>query len=368
MMALEYTQVELLTLNGPEFRRVSTAPPRPPTENEIPVIDLSSIDGTLEERKAIASKIRTAAENTGFFYIENHGISEELIQGALSQAKAFFGQPDELKELASSKQSKLADGWHGLGTTQINKSETLDRKETFSIRYNPINDPTIPDPEKVVADGKFSDGDNADSVDFPWSGTNHLPGFRETTVEFYQRRLTLARKMIRIFALALDMPEDYFDSVTTAPGADGLYVHYPATPAKELEEKDGNLDVGIGSHTDIQCITLLWQDMSGGLQVLSASDEWLDARPISGTLVVNIGDFLQRLSNNRFKSTVHRVYNRQPTSRYSMPFFLGFNADSICKVVPSCVDEAHPALYEPISCGQWHQRRLELARVKPIST
>jgi isopenicillin N synthase-like dioxygenase len=156
--------------------------------------------------------------------------------------------------------------------------------------------------------------------------------------------------MIRIFALALDMPEDYFDSVTTNPGADGLYVHYPGCP--ETISDDTETDVGIGSHTDIQCVTLLWQDMSGGLQVLSASDEWLDARPIPGTIVVNIGDFLQRLSNNRFKSTVHRVYNRQTTSRYSMPFFLGFNPDSVCKVVPSCVDEDHPALYEPISCGK----------------
>lgn len=158
--------------------------------------------------------------------------------------------------------------------------------------------------------------------------------------------------MIRIFALALEMPEDYFDAVTTNPGADGLYVHYSATPADAVEENNGDVDVGIGSHTDIQCVTLLWQDMSGGLQVLSASDEWLDTRPIAGTLVVNIGDFLHRLSNNRFKSTVHRVYNRQPTSRYSMPFFLGFNPDSVCKVVPSCIDETHPALYEPISCGK----------------
>jgi isopenicillin N synthase-like dioxygenase len=122
---LEYTRIELLTLSGPEFRRVSTAPPRAPTDNEIPVIDLSSIDGDLEDRKAIASKIRTAAENTGFFYIKNHGIPEELIQRALSQAQAFFGQSDEKKELASSKKSKLSDGWHGLGTTQINKTETL---------------------------------------------------------------------------------------------------------------------------------------------------------------------------------------------------------------------------------------------------
>lgn len=170
----------------------------------------------------------------------------------------------------------------------------------------------------------------------------------------------LARKIIRIFALALDMPEDYFDAVTTSPGADGLYIHYPPAPANTLEENNANVDVGIGSHTDIQCVTLLWQDMSGGLQVLSASDEWLDARPIPGTLVVNIGDFLQRLSNNRFKSTVHRVYNRQPTSRYSMPFFLGFNPDTVCKVVPSCIDETHPALYEPISCGKVRLIRIHI--------
>jgi isopenicillin N synthase-like dioxygenase len=159
--------------------------------------------------------------------------------------------------------------------------------------------------------------------------------------------------MIRLFALSLELPEDYFDSVITHPGADGLYVHYPGAPGLDKDkDADVEIDVGIGSHTDIQCVTLLWQDNSGGLQVLSAGDEWLDARPIEGTLVVNIGDFLQRLSNNRFKSTVHRVYNRQSTSRYSMPFFLGFNPESALKVVPTCVDEEHPPLYEPISCGQ----------------
>ncbi|KAJ5188560.1 Oxoglutarate/iron-dependent dioxygenase [Penicillium cf. griseofulvum] len=348
---LEYTQVELLTLSGPEFRRVSTAPPRQPTDDEIPIIDIGSIDKDLEARKTIASKVRIAAENTGFFYIKNHGISEELIQKALSQAKAFFDQPIEKKQLASSNN----DGWHGLGSSQINKTETRDRKETFSLRYNLSNDPTISDPETLTTDNDFS-----------WETTSHLPGFQETTIEFFKSRLTLARKIIRIFALALGMPENYFDDVMTNPGADGLYTHYPATPVDTLEN-NGDVDVGIGSHTDIQCVTLLWQDMSGGLQVLSGSDEWLDAQPIPGTIVVNIGDLLQRLSNNRFKSTVHRVYNRQPTSRYSMPFFLGFNPDSVCQVVPSCIDESHPALYGPISCGKWHRNRLELAHGKPIS-
>jgi isopenicillin N synthase-like dioxygenase len=104
--------------------------------------------------------------------------------------------------------------------------------------------------------------------------------------------------------------------------------------------------------TDIQLFTLLWQDDLGGLQVLSNTEEWLDASPIQGTLVVNVGDFLQRLSNDRFRSTVHRVYDRAEKSRYSMPCFFGFNADTVCEVVPTCTEEWDPAKYQPISCGR----------------
>ncbi|PYH91151.1 2OG-Fe(II) oxygenase superfamily protein [Aspergillus ellipticus CBS 707.79] len=351
----QYTHVELLTLKGPEYRRVSTAPPRLPTDEEIPVVDLSPIHGDAAARAALAAQVRAAAENTGFFYIRNHGIPQGLIDGALSQAKAFFDQPEEAKQKVSNFKRKHMDGYHAVGTTQVNKTETKDRKETFSLRYNGRNDPTQPDASPAWDDSPM------------WAGTAHLPSFRDTTVAFWQARLALARKMVQIFALALGLPETYFDEVVTHPGADGLYVHYPGTPEAELQGKD-DVDVGIGSHTDIQCFTLLWQDMSGGLQVLSGADEWLDARPIPGTLVVNIGDYLQRLSNNRFRSTVHRVYNRQRTSRYSMPFFLGFNPESVCQVVPSCVDEGHPALYEPISCGKWHRDRLALAQGKAIAT
>lgn len=123
----QYTQVELLTLHGPEFRRVSTAPPRLPTEDQIPIIDLSIIDNGLEARKAIAAQVKTAAESTGFFYTKNHGISEELLDRALSTAQAFFGQTIEQKELVSNKKSKHADGFHGVGSTQVNKAETRGR-------------------------------------------------------------------------------------------------------------------------------------------------------------------------------------------------------------------------------------------------
>lgn len=111
-------------------------------------------------------------------------------------------------------------------------------------------------------------------------------------------------------------------------------------------------DVGFGTHTDLQCFTFLWQDHIGGLQVLNMEGEWIKVLPIEGTFVVNIGDYLMRLSNDRFKSTLHRVYNRSVEDRYSMPFFFGFNFNEVCGVLPSCIDEEHPAKYEPMTCGE----------------
>lgn len=204
------------------------------------------------------------------------------------------------------------------------------------------------------------DEDTTKSHELIWKHTSHLEGLRETTISFWAQRLQLARKLVRIFALALDLSENYFDALTTRPGSDALYIHYPPSISRTASNVD-EIDVGIGSHTDIQLFTLLWQDNSGGLQVLSQTEEWLDASPIPGTLVVNVGDFLQRLSNDRFRSTVHRVYNRSEKSRYSMPFFFGFNADAMCEVVPTCIREGEVAKYEPISCGEWRRQRFALA-------
>ncbi|PVI07417.1 Clavaminate synthase-like protein [Periconia macrospinosa] len=355
-----FTTLELLTPTGPVSRRVSLAPPRKPTESEMPIIDLTTIDDGENARKVLAEKMKLAAENTGFFYVSNHGIPEKLIQSALEQVKGFFNQSPADKDRVGFARSGKSCGYHSVGSTQINNTETRDKKETFSMRYDTRIDPFHAGKTHEDVNSTFA------ATDFVWNGTSHLPNFRPVLTEFYQERLKLARKIIRLFALALGLPEDYFDSIVTQPGADAVHIHYPGTD--EMPRNGQDVDVGIGSHTDIQCVTLLWQDMSGGLQVLSAADEWLDAQPIEGTLVINIGDFLQRLSNNKFKSTVHRVYNRQKTSRYAMPFFLGFNPDHICEVVPTCVDADHPPLYEPISCGKWREVRLKLAETGKVAS
>jgi isopenicillin N synthase-like dioxygenase len=155
--------------------------------------------------------------------------------------------------------------------------------------------------------------------DFVWEGTSHIPRFKEEVLGYWAACLTLSRRLVKIFALSLDLPEDYFDSRTTYPGADGVFNYYP--PRTE-EEKNKN-SVGLGSHTDLQLFTLLWQDLTGGLQVLNREGQWIKAVPVEGTIVVNIGDFMMRLCNDMYKSTVHRVYNSSLVERVSMPFFFG---------------------------------------------
>lgn len=213
-------------------------------------------------------------------------------------------------------------------------------------QYDPKFDPDEKDVSKIPEEVKaWFRGE-----DMVWDGTAHIPDFQRDTIVYWQSCLKLARTLSKVFAVCLDLPEDYFDPLTTYPGADGVYNYYPALTPEEME-KAGPNDVGIGSHTDLQCFTLLWQDDVGGLQVLSDT-QWIKAAPIPGTFVVNIGDFLMRMSNDRFKSTVHRVYNRTTVDRLSMPFFFGFNFNEKCSVLPTCTDENNPPKYEPISCGE----------------
>lgn len=195
----------------------------------------------------------------------------------------------------------------------------------------------------------------------PREGTSHLPNFKEDCLKYWQECLKLARRLIRIFALALDLPETYFDNIVTFPGADGVFNYYPANDIRPSSSSSSSsstaaaaatIDVGLGAHTDLQTFTLLLQDAVGGLQVLTNEGQWVKVPPIPDTFVLNIGDFLQRLSNDRFKSTVHRVFNVAPVERYSMPFFFGFNFNEKCGVLPSCVSEENPAKYEPITCGE----------------
>ncbi|KAL4724522.1 hypothetical protein ACLX1H_007963 [Fusarium chlamydosporum] len=366
-----FTKLELVTAQGPVYRMVSSKSPRNARPDEVPIIDLHGIHGDLQARKELAQEIGNAAKNYGFFYIKNHGIPHETVNNAREAALQFFGQPAEEKAKVAESESKYSNGWSAARTRKVSPTESagklrpdprtfscffvcspfayepVDVKEGFIWSYDPANDPDSKDASAIPDSVKSA----LHCEDFIWEGTRHLPGFRDSIINYWKECVMLSRSLVRIFALALDLPEEVFDELVTYPGSDGAINYYPAMKPGS-EGSDGQpQEVGLGSHTDLQCFTLLWQDQVGGLQVLSKSGQWLCVPPVEGTLVVNIGDYLMRLTNDRFVSNVHRVVGRAPIDRLSMPFFFGFNFNETVAVLPSCVDEDHPAKYEPISCG-----------------
>lgn len=133
--------------------------------------------------------------------------------------------------------------------------------------------------------------------------------------------MIIARALMRSFALGLGAEETYFDSMITAPFVSIILQHYPPHDPSAVDP------TSLGAHSDFETFTILNQDMVGGLEVLNKNGMWVPAVPVRGTFVVNVGDFLQRISNDTFVSTIHRVRNMTGNERYSIPFFFGFNMD-----------------------------------------
>lgn len=355
----EYAQLQLSSANGPIFRRVKRTPARAAKDSEIPMIDISGIfSEALLERQAVAEQVHLAATTIGFFYIYNHGIAEDLTSAASQSALRFFRQTREQKEPVNTKYIEGYDGWKPAQTQRINSSESVDQREMFSITYAPSNDPTIINLDSVPAEVMSC----LTKGGFPWEKTTTVSGFQENVLDYDRACLNLARCLTRTFALSLSLPEDFFDSKVRYPDTSLAMNYYP--PLVENNAPVEEEEVSIGSHTDFQLFTMLWQDTSGGLQVLSSKGEWIHAAPIPGTLVVNIADYLQRITNDRYVSTVHRVKNHSGKERLSMPFFFGFGSHETCGVLESCTTEDQPAKYEPISCEEWIRLRVANTNVK----
>ncbi|KAK4164628.1 2-oxoglutarate-Fe(II) type oxidoreductase hxnY [Cladorrhinum sp. PSN259] len=357
------TLLHLASGNGPITRRILSTPLRDASPTEIPIIDLSALSNassssTLSDRQHIAAQIRTAATTNGFFYITNHGVSSSLIAAAHSASLDFFRQDASLKEPANTVHStvnKHIVGWKPPRSQKINPFEGEDKRESFSLRYDPSYDPDapLPIPEKI------REGIKVDSDGFPFSRTDGtVPQLKRTLVPLHQAVLGLGRKLVRCFALALDLEEDGFDAKFTYPDASLAVNYYPPLEEKKKNELDDKENVSIGSHTDFQLFTILWQDGSGGLEVLTRQGQWLRAPPVEGTFVVNFADYMQRITNEKWVSTVHRVRNVSGRERISIPFFFGFNLDESCGTLESCLEEGEERKYEEISCREWVERRI----------
>ncbi|KAM5343966.1 hypothetical protein ACJ41O_012503 [Fusarium nematophilum] len=303
----------------------------------IPVIDASRIWSTnLEDRQAVADEIRGASRKIGFFYLVNHGIDPRYSDGAIDQAKRFFALPEEKKmEAFTGLVPNEYVGYHPMKCYNRNGWKYQDLSEAFNWAYDPTQDPdSVEGCEPSVS---------------IWP--SDLPGFREGLYAYHTQLLRLARQLTRIFALALHLPEECFDEYVRRPEAGMRILHYPEQKHSVDEQN------GIGAHTDVECFTMVTQDDTGGLEVLSKSGTWVKARPIPGSLVVNIADCFMRQTNDFFVSTIHRVINKSGQERYSAPFFFGFDRSKLLEPVATCVSESNPMKYPVMTGGQYYTWR-----------
>lgn len=303
----------------------------------VPVIDLALfLHGDAEARKAVALRIGKACRDIGFFYIRNHGIADELVEHAFAETRRFFDLPLARKQTIAIEHSPCHRGYFALGGENLDPAqqrETGDFKEGIKIGRD------LPPDHPRVRAGTPLHGPNQWPED--------LPGWRETLQAYYNACERLGLQLMRAFALALALPEDYFDRYLGEPMATLGPLHYPPQHGPISEAR-----IGAGAHTDFGCLTILAQDDNGGLQVRNIEGRWIDAPPIPGTFVVNIGDMMARWTNDRFSSTLHRVINRSGRERYSMPFFYDPEFDTPVVCLETCTGPDNPPRYPPTTGGQ----------------
>ena len=298
---------------------------------EIPVIDVSgAVTGNNIE--GVARAIYRAATTHGFFYISGHGIDQPLIDQAFEVSKSFFAQPTKNKETVAVNTHQR--GWMAQGMSHLAGAKTHDLKEVFfwGTQTN-ADDPDIQAGKPLVAVNQWP--------------TEVFPSLEVELLPYYNAVCAVARHIMSAIAVSLEQPADYFTACYETPLARGQLVYYPPSTAEH--EAEGRY--GVAPHTDFGVLTLLLQDDSGGLQVRSKSGEWIEAPPIEGTLVCNIGDLLARWSNNRFTSTVHRVVNQSKNARYSIPVFFDPHTDTIIDPTDLGVSKEN-SRYEPVKAGE----------------
>lgn len=294
----------------------------------IPVIDISgALDGT--DVAGVAQAIHAAATEVGFFYISGHGIAPEVMEQAFAVTRDFFALPLADKESVSVGTDQR--GWMAAGMSKLQGAKTHDLKEVFFWGTEVAEDDRdLVAGKPLVARNRWPD------AEFPRLKAELLP--------YYDALCAVAGEVLAAIAVSLDAGPEFFRARYERPLARGQLVYYPpSSAADEAEER-----FGVAPHTDFGVLTFLMQDNSGGLQVRLRSGEWIEAPPIPGTLVCNIGDLLQRWSNDRFVSTVHRVINRTQNARYSIPIFFDPNTDTV--VDPRDLGALEPK-HAPVTVG-----------------
>jgi isopenicillin N synthase-like dioxygenase len=304
----------------------------PSVAKNIPVVDLSGGDA--------ASQIHKACREIGFFYVKNHGVPQALIDAQFDCARRFYALPTEKKLAIHMKKSAATAGYEPIGGQILDSQDASAPKAPPDLKESFYCAMELPD-------------------DHPWAtkkirGFGHnqwpegLPGFREQTLAYQAAMRDLGNRVLAELALSLELPRDYFVAFYDMPGTTLRLLRYPPHPQAALANQ-----LGAGAHTDWGGVTLLAQDELGGLEVRNVNDEWIQATPVPGTFVVNLGDLMQRWTNGLYRSNMHRVKNNSASrDRYSIAFFYSPRPDSRIECLPTCTDPEHPPKFAPCTAAE----------------
>jgi isopenicillin N synthase-like dioxygenase len=268
--------------------------------------------------------------------MKNHGVPEPVIESAVAAARDFFHQPTERKAEVSANANHR--GFHALGDALMYGAKKPDYKEFYSIGLE------LPPDDPAVLAGE------------PLRGPNNWPAFmpqlRPALYDYFEAVGVCGRDLLKVVSVSLGFDENLFAPRYTKPLQRTQIIYYPPQDAGA-----DDLQFGVAPHTDYGCITLLWQDDSGGLQVRErASRSWIEAPPIPGTFVINVGDLLARWTDDRFSSTPHRVINRSGRERFSIATF--YDPDFAALVDPRDLG-ATEGRYAPVRAGDHILRRFD---------
>ncbi|GGW21793.1 isopenicillin N synthase family dioxygenase [Arenibacter certesii] len=312
----------------------------------IPSVNLEDfISGDPARKEKFIKEIGDAFEDIGFVALSGHFLSEKLVEDLYSEIKDFFNLPQEVKD-----QYEIEGIGGQRGYTSFGKEHAKGRKEG--------------DLKEFWHFGQYVENDSKLEKEYPNNVmVKELDRFNEVGKETYKMLEKTAKYVLRALALHLDLEETYFDDYIKNGNSILRPIHYPPITN---EPKNA---VRAAAHGDINLITLLMGAHGKGLQVKNHEGEWVDAIARPDQLMINVGDMLSRLSNNKLKSTIHQVVNPPRelwgTSRYSVPFFMHPISGMPLNCLENCVDESNPKLYEDITAGEFlHERLIELGLIK----
>ena len=308
-------------------------------DHTIPIVDLSEFTkGTAQQKYHFVEQLGKAFEDVGFVSVCNHGVPQELIDNYYAAIKKFFELPAEAKNKYEIPGLAGQRGYTSFGKEQAKGFDTPDLKEFWQMG-------------QTVEDGDPVKAQYPDNI-----SVSEIAGFDKLGRDLYKGFEKCGMELMQAIAIHLGIGEFYFDKYVHNGNSILRAIYYP--PITQEPKKA----IRAEQHEDINLITLLVGASAEGLQILGKDGTWVDVTAPQGCFVVNVGDMLQRLTNDRLRSTTHRVVNppreKWHTPRFSIPFFTHPKSDMRLDCLPGCIDERHAIKYEPITAGEYLDERL----------